>query len=172
MTRSKNDTVRWLEDVLEKEANIVVDPRIKRFGDETIRGVYGFFVNDVCVYIGKSESIYERMFCANGHLTGLRLNLTGKAVGEERPLQLTLIRAVKENEPIEVKIKEVALYFDDYSRDMQRLASVENNWIDDYQEQGQCLSQLPAGKLLKRSTWEEKKRVKEEEEERHDEKNT
>lgn len=167
MTRNTNHTVRWLEDELEEEANIVVDPRIKLSGDAAIRGVYGFFVNNACVYIGKSESIYGRMFDSTGHLTSLRLNLTGKAVSEERTLQLALIRAVKEKEPIQVKIEEVALGYKDYYRDMQRLASAENKWIDHYQKEGQCLSQLPAGKVLDRSTWEEQKRVKEEEEERH-----
>lgn len=63
-----------------------------------------------------------------------------------------------QKETIEIRILEKVNYkFDNYNRDMQRIASRENYYIDKYQEVGQCLHQRPEGSFILESIWNSKK---------------
>ena len=56
-------------------------------------------------------------------------------------------------------VESVPYYFDDYFKDVQRLASAENYWIDKYQGMDQCLEQVPEGKRPSMKAWEEMKQA-------------
>lgn len=137
----------------EYNGKIFVAERIKDENNH-IRGVYGIFVQDgngnsECVYIGRSESMYERMFI-QGHITALmKGNHSNSKLNE----------AMKKNDKtIHVEIlQEVPLVFDNYYKDAHRLAFAEYYWIYFYQGMNQCLEQLPEGKNIDLTTWENMK---------------
>ena len=52
---------------------------------------------------------------------------------------------------------EVPFIYDDYHKDMQRLASAENYHINKYQSIDQCLNQVPEGTKLTKNEWNEAK---------------
>ena len=52
MSANRNQNVRWALDHNFKIENKILN--------SVIRGVYGFFVGDECVYVGRSYSIYAR----------------------------------------------------------------------------------------------------------------
>lgn len=150
---NKNKSLAWL---LEQEAQdyIICDENIKKV--DGVRGIYGFFVvGDIkeCVYIGRASNIYSRMFSSGGHIPKLR--------NGTHPIPK--LRKAAENSKeskIEIRVlKEVPYVFDNYYRDMQRLASAENKCIDCYQEQGECLEQLPEGTKIKKEDWENEKAI-------------
>lgn len=108
---------------------------------ETIRGVYGIFADDECLYVGKSDSIAYRMFSANGHL-GASL-IKGKT--DKKTTRLVL-NALKKGRHVEVKIlEEVPIRGENMAKEMQELDSRESYYIDYYQNRGEALEQLPAG---------------------------
>lgn len=138
---NRNKSVKWAID----NGNIVIDEKIY---DEKIavRGIYGIFIENECVYVGRSNSIYGRMF-SSGHITMM-------AKGQHSVLAVN--KAIIENKAIYVKIlEEIPYKYDDYFKDVQRLASRENYYIDKYQKLDQCLSQVPEGTTLGQREWKE-----------------
>ena len=144
---NKNKSLAWLD----KQKKIILAEEIKDVNNP-IRGIYGIFVKDKemrCVYVGRTASIYQRMFSARGHITKLM---------NENHTNLQLMAAVQSGKEIVIKILEkVPFKFDNYYKDMQRLASAENKYIDIYQEQNQCLEQVPEGTRISEKEWEDMK---------------
>lgn len=149
MARS-NEGLAWLEN----QNKLFVQDRIKDASIQ-IRGIYGIFVKEKdkeeeCVYVGRSASIYGRTF-SQGHISNLM-----KKIIENKTSQRLLNAMDDENvEKIEIRIlDEVKLKFDNYYKDMQRLASRENYFIDKYQGKNQCLEQVPEGTSMTIEGWE------------------
>lgn len=72
-----------------------------------------------------------------------------------------LIQEALEDGAIEVGIEvleEVAYKWDNYYRDLQRLAYAEISWIEKYQRKGEALNQPPEGRWIRKDTWEKLKR--------------
>ena len=141
INNNKNEALTWLNE----RQNIYCDDNIK----ETlqIRGIYGFFIGEEkrCVYIGKTSSIYGRMFC-DGHIHKLMKNAHPN---------LQLSDAMNNGRKVEIRILlKVPYQFDDYHKDMQRLASAETFFIDFYQNQNHYLEQVPEGTKMKIEEWE------------------
>ncbi|CAM2992521.1 hypothetical protein HAHI6034_10555 [Hathewaya histolytica] len=144
---NKNKSLAWLDE----HKKITLDEAIKDVNNP-VRGIYGIFVKDEemrCVYVGRTSSIYQRMFSAEGHITKLM---------NENHTNLQLMAAVQSGKEIVIKILEkVPFKFDNYYKDMQRLASAENKYIDIYQEKNQCLEQVPEGTRISENEWEDMK---------------
>ena len=146
-----------LEDKMEKiPKKIKIDERIV---NNDIRGVYGVFSFDdnnkeeICYYIGRAVNIRSRFFNYKGHFTNFiwanKKNTVVEKIIEE---------ILSKNLTVKIKVLEEVLYeYDDYYKDMQRLASAECKYIDKYQEKNQALSQLPEGKWIKKEKWEKNK---------------
>lgn len=65
---------------------------------------------------------------------------------------------LKDKKQVKIKvIKEVPYEFDNYYRDMQRLAYEEYKVIEEYQNKNQALHQLPEGNWIKLNRWEDLK---------------
>lgn len=147
---NKNKTMLWLQTMSDR---IIVQNNIIDY-TQTIRGVYGIFVEDGekrCVYVGKSNNIYMRMFGGHGHLTKL---MKGLHTNTE------LKTAIFTNQKIYIDVLTYVPYiFDNYYKDMQRLASAENACIDYYQNLDQCLHQVPEGNAITEQQWQKKKQV-------------
>lgn len=152
--KNKNTTVKWLK----SKSNIFIDESILDYNNP-IRGVYGIFIdnkyeNKKCVYVGRSTNIYNRMFKYNhGHISKIKEN------------EHFISELNKVNEEIDVKVfveilEYVDLVFDDYYKDMQRLASAENFHINKYQSKNQCLNQVPEGTHMTKEEWNNKKNKK------------
>lgn len=123
---------------------------------DDIRGIYGIFSRkndeETCLYIGRAYSIVDRCFSYNGHITEYMHNndedgkLISKLINNSR----------KKNHIILIElIEEVEFQGDNYNRDMQRLVYAEYKNIEEYQEKGQCLNQLPEGNWIEKDKWEE-----------------
>lgn len=143
MKNNRNQSLAWVEE----QKNISVDAEIKKF-DSPVRGIYGILCGDEeeCVYVGRSLNIYSRMFKAYGHITQMMY-------GEHENKQLQ--NAVDTGQKIHIKLlDEVKYIFDNYYKDMQRLASRENYYIDLYQQNNQCLWQVPEGTSMTKEDWE------------------
>lgn len=148
MGTNENITLKWLNTQMKDK--IVVEEKILNYGNP-IRGVYGLFIIDdteeKCVYVGRASNIYSRMFCDDSsHLVELRKEICEKQ---------ELVNAMK-NTKQKIKIKilaEVPCLYDNYNKDMQRLASIENYYIDYYQSLNQCLEQRPDGSNMKEKIW-------------------
>lgn len=144
---NRNQTVRWVESQPEK---FIIEHRIMDY-QKQVRGIYGIFViaegKERCVYVGRSDNIYARMFKGRGHLVRLMKNCHSSK-------QLTVaLRNIEEKIHIRV-LKEIALEGDDYYKDMQRLASAECYFIDFYQkEEGNFLEQVPEGTQMTVEKW-------------------
>ena len=148
--KNTNASVKWLH----KKKNISIDERIEDINNP-VRGIYGIFIKDKskrdekkrCVYVGRSNSIYGRMFDSkNGHV----------AMIKEKQHFIPELNEASDNENIKVFIKileEVPLEFDNYYKDMQRLASAENYHINKYQGMDQCLNQVPEGCKMTKEYW-------------------
>lgn len=147
-----NCSVKWLQD----KPNIFIDERILDY-DNLVRGIYGIFIecrseNKKCVYVGRSTSIYSRIFDSEyGHIAKMKKN------------EHFISELNKASEDSEIKVfieilEQVHYEFDDYHKDMQRLASAENYYIDRYQSRNQCLNQVPEGTHMTKEQWEDKKR--------------
>lgn len=110
-----------------------------RIIEETdLRGVYVFFVGDECLYVGRSTSIYGRLFRNECHILNLR---NGLHVPK-------LVNSVKNKEKIYIRLIEEVNYIDEFcaAKNAQRLASRECYWIDYYQDLDMCLEQFPEGR--------------------------
>ncbi|MBX4266216.1 hypothetical protein [Clostridium estertheticum] len=148
-----NKSLAWSEN----QNKLFVEDRIKDASNQ-VRGIYGIFVKDKdkeeeCVYVGRSVSIYGRIF-SQGHMPNSRDEITKKRTSQR------LLNAIDDEnvEKIEIRIlEEVEFKFDNYYKDMQRLASAENYYIDLYQNKSQCLEQVPDGKNTSEKDWESMK---------------
>ena len=153
--QNKNQTVEWCL----QQKYIKLDNRLLQF-DPPVRGIYGIFIEDKgqkkCVYVGKAENLYNRMFKSDGHIVnikkGIHFNSQLKQALEQG--QEIIIEVLKE-----VPYKKGDISIEDYNRDMQNLASAEYYYIDFYQKMGECLWQLPEGKHLSFDEWCKKKEV-------------
>lgn len=138
-----NRNVKWLD----KIETLVIEEKI-RDSSQLVRCICGIFIrskSEEYVYVGRTTSIYERLFGSKGHITYLK-----KGIHFNEKLNT----AVKNNQEIEIRILETVPYiFDNYYKDIQRLASAENRWIDKFQSINQCLEQVPEGKMLSKELW-------------------
>ena len=134
---------------MSEKCKIIIDDKLIM----TQRGIYGFFIiskntedKESCVYIGKSEQLFER---AKQHkksiLSKTNINSFKRVDADEILIEIRLI------EPVKYK-------YDNYYKDAQRLASRENYCIDAYQEMNQCLEQVPEGKRPTIEVWEQLKK--------------
>lgn len=124
-----------------RKRKIFIPPEI--VSSEDIVGVYKIFAkkNDeyICLYIGKSTNIASRLLGSSGHIyMYLKNNLTN--------LVPQLIKKYL-NSGYEIEIKIIKIDYSDihFSRAAHRLACAEINEIVKYQNDGQCLEQLPEG---------------------------
>lgn len=147
--QNRNQTVEWCR----HQSYITLDNRLLQF-DPPVRGIYGIFIEDKglkkCVYVGKAENLYNRMFKSDGHIVnikkGIHFNSQLKQALEQG--QNIIIEVLEEVPSIKGDYTEAA-----YNCDMQRLASAEYHHIDFYQKKGECLWQLPEGKHLSFDEW-------------------
>ncbi|OOM09431.1 hypothetical protein [Clostridium saccharobutylicum] len=148
---NENHSVKWLH----AKENIFIDEKILDWHN-IVRGIYGIFIkcigeNKKCVYVGRSISIYDRMFNSeNGHIAKMK----------EKEHFISELNKASEDSQIKVFIEileEVDFEFDDYHKDMQRLASAENYYIDRYQSRNQSLNQVPEGTKMTKEEWEVRK---------------
>lgn len=132
---------------------IDIDPDIVAC-EETIRGIYGIFIcigsEEYCAYIGRANNMYHRFFTSersnDGHLVKIK---NGRCKNEKINSALS-----NENAIIRIKIlKKVPCQYDNYKKDMQRLAFAEYSYISEYQEKDQCLEQLPDGSNMREDVW-------------------
>ena len=147
--QNRNQTVEWCR----QQSYITLDNRLLQF-DPPVRGIYGIFIEDKgqekCVYVGKAENLYNRMFKSDGHIVAIRKGIH---------FIPQLNQAVEQGQDITIKVLQVVPYnkgdcsIEDYNRDMQNLASAEYYYIDFYQKMGECLWQLPEGKHLSYKEW-------------------
>ena len=147
--QNRNQTVEWCR----QQSYITLDNRLLQF-DPPVRGIYGIFIEDKgqkkCVYVGKAENLYNRMFKSDGHIVAIRKGIH---------FIPQLNQAVEQGQDITIKVLQVVPYnkgdcsIEDYNRDMQSLASAEYHHIDFYQNKGECLWQLPEGKHLSYKEW-------------------
>ncbi len=129
MGGNRNKNLKWALD-----HNFAIEDKIL---NSEIRGVYGFFVGDECVYVGRSYSIYARLF------KGPNCHIKKIIVGEHVP---KILAAMAEGQKVSVQVLiEVDKKNDHPAKDAQRLASAECYWIDYYQALDQCLEQYPQG---------------------------
>lgn len=144
---NENHSIKWLQDKL----NIFIDERILDY-HSIVRGIYGIFIecrseNKKCVYVGRSTSIYDRMFnSTDGHIAKMK----------RKEHFISELNKASEDSEIKVFIEileQVHFEFDDYNKDMQRLASAENYHIDRYQSRNQCLNQVPEGTKMTKEQW-------------------
>lgn len=150
MYSNLNHSVHWCSE----QDYITLDNEFMEV-NEFVRGIYGIFVETnekkVCVYVGKSECLYDRMFGSKGHVTRLRY-------GKHSNLALNKAKLNQNNISIEV-LEIVDCEYEDFALDMQKLDSRECHYIDLYQAKGQCLEQIPAGiRPEVKYRWEENKR--------------
>ena len=147
--QNRNQTVEWCR----QQSYITLDNRLLQF-DPPVRGIYGIFIEDKgqekCVYVGKAENLYNRMFKSDGRIVAIRIGIH---------FIPQLNQAVEQGQDITIKVLQVVPYnkgdcsIEDYNRDMQSLASAEYHHIDFYQNKGECLWQLPEGKHLSFDEW-------------------
>ena len=145
-------------ELLPKE--ILIDEKII---NSNIRGVYEIFSCDVdnknenCYYIGRAADIRSRFFDAGGHFHNFIWSKSDKQITMK--IVENLIKDIlKDKKQVKIKvIKEVPYEFDNYYRDMQRLAYEEYKVIEEYQNKNQALHQLPEGNWIKLNRWEDLK---------------
>ena len=143
--QNRNQTVEWCL----QQSYITLDNRLLQF-DPPVRGIYGIFIEDKgqkkCVYVGKAENLYNRMFKSDGHIVNIKKGIHFNS-------------QLKQGQNIIIEVLEEVPYnkgdcsIEDYNRDMQSLASAEYHHIDFYQNKGECLWQLPEGKHLSFDEW-------------------
>lgn len=151
---NRNESFNWLQD----KPNFFVDEKILNY-NSPIRGIYGIFIKNKnedkkCVYVGRSTNIYYRIFNSySGHISNIKKK------------EHFISELNEANEDVDIKVfvevlEEVTFEFDNYHKDMQRLASAENYYIDRYQSRNQCLNQVPEGTHMTLKEWENKKEEK------------
>lgn len=128
--RNRNQNIKWA-----LNNGILIDNEI--INDADLRGIYGIFVQDECVYVGRASSFYSRFFMGDCHILRIRnCNHVPK-----------LIDGYKQSKRIEIKILEKVSDLGEHpAKEAQRLASRECYWIDFYQAKDQCLEQYPEGR--------------------------
>lgn len=145
---NRNLTYKWWKK--EMVNKIVVSKEILDCKNP-IRGIYGIFIREkediYCAYVGRANNIYRRFFSDDGHL--VEIKKSGKCKNKKMMEALTNEAAI-----IEIKVlEEVKCQYDDYNKDMQRLAFAEYYHISKYQELNQCLEQLPDGRNMDKDDW-------------------
>lgn len=126
---NRNQNIRWA-----RENGIRVEGKIMENRD--IRGIYGIFVQEECVYVGRSNNIYSRIFMAKGHIQKIRYKQHVRK----------LLLGIEAHKEISIKVlEEVLLIGDHKAKDAQRLNSRECYWIDYFQAKDECLEQFPEG---------------------------
>ena len=148
MRPNVNHTLKWFN--TEQKNKILIEQQILDC-NKPIRGVYGIFIvngtEERCAYVGRATNIYARMFTGDdAHLVKLR-----KEICENQEIN-NAMRNDKEKIKIKVLDKVPCLY-DNYNKDMQRLASKESYHIDYFQNLNQCLEQRPDGGNMKEEIW-------------------
>lgn len=148
--KNRNMTFKWWENHMSNKiliAKDIIDCK------NPVRCFYGIFVKNkeesYCAYIGRANNIYKRLFSGpKGHLVNIK---KGTCKNEK------LRRALKDDGSIiEIKIIEIInCQYDNYYKDMQRLAFAEYYYISKYQELNQCLEQLPDGSNMNKSVWDD-----------------
>ena len=149
---NKNQTLKWYTE----QSDIILDDALLQYAPP-VRGIYGVFLGhnipEFCVYVGKAENLYNRMFTDDGHLVRIRKGChTNPKLNE----------ALEKGQKVFIRLLEEVPYEKgncteaDYNRDMQKLASAENKHIDFFQGRGECLWQLPEGKHLSYEDWRNK----------------
>ena len=134
-----NQNIQWAD-----SNNITYDPIIYTHGQEVseIRAVYCITKiskdhEETCLYVGRSNSIYGRVFIGDCHIARMRN-------GTHIP---SVQQAIQNKEHLHIKILELVPLLNDHpAKDAQRLASRENYWIDYYQNLNMCLEQYPEGR--------------------------
>lgn len=127
---NRNRNIKWAD-----ENGIAVDPSI--VNNVKQRGIYGIFVEDECVYVGRSTQLYSRVFKSEGHIQKLRY----------RQHVSKLLDGLDNHKPIRIEVLEEVPEVGDYkAKDAQRLNSRESHWLDYYQARNQCLEQYPEGR--------------------------
>lgn len=151
-----SQTLIWLKEQ-ESIGKIIIDNDIKNTNNP-IRGIYGVFSEDNCLYVGRTISIYDRLFGGKGHLAKLKYIVEKDGIENEKNfVPIALFQAIKEGKQVSIKILErVPLQLDNYNKDMQRLASAENKYVNYYQQKDQCLNQLPDGYNMQKNNWQVK----------------
>lgn len=148
---NRNLTYKWWKD--EKANKIVIEKEILDL-ENPIRGIYGIFIREkedvYCAYVGRANNIYHRFFSSSGNNPGHLFKLKRGDYKNEKMKQAL----EKEDAIIEIKVlEEVKCQYDDYYKDMQRLAFAEYYHISKYQELNQCLEQLPDGRNMDKNAW-------------------
>ena len=152
---NKNETYNWWRNT--KKDKIVIADEILDWKNP-IRGIYGIFIKEnedtYCAYVGRANNIYLRFFSSSGGASG---HLVKIMKSDNDCGNIKLEEALKnENAIIEIKVlEEVKCQYDNYNKDMQRLAFAECYHISKYQELDQCLEQLPDGSNMNKDIWDD-----------------
>lgn len=147
---NKNLTYKWWKNTMADK--IVIEKKILDW-ENPIRGIYGIFTREneavYCAYVGRANNIYNRFFSSKGN-PGHLVKIKNNNYKNEKVKQALEKKAVI----IEIKVlEEVKCQYDDYYKDMHRLAFAEYNHIRKYQELNQCLEQLPDGRNMNKDVW-------------------
>ncbi|WP_097014308.1 hypothetical protein [Anaerocolumna aminovalerica] len=146
-----------IEEIQKAKDNSITVPKELNNRD-VIRGIYGIFSqkNDekICLYIGRSYSIADRLFGSAGHITMYNNDNYEKLVPK------LILDSINNGCCITIEILEVVEYEgDNYYRDMQRLAYAEIRLIEEYQEKNECLKQLPEGTWISEDNWNKRYKI-------------
>ena len=118
---------------------IIIDPAIH----ENVRGVYSLWTNEECIYVGKAIDIMSRIVT---HFTSIKWLSGGHKVKDVPKHIKVLSDSFNKGNKIYVKLeKKVDYEYDNYFRDLHRLAFQEYSIIEEYQKKGWCLFQQPEG---------------------------
>ena len=90
---NKNENLKWAI-----ENDIYIEPQILDYSN---RGVYGIFVEDECVYIGRATSLYRRIFQSRGHVRKMRYS---EHVSK-------LMQGLQDKKKISIKVLEIVKNF-------------------------------------------------------------
>lgn len=130
-------TLVWLE---ENHDLIEIDSAIK----ENVRGIYSFWTEKKCIYVGKAIDILSRLEEHFEKIKWLSLDIPLK---DDAPKYIKVLTdSFTNGNKIYVKLEQKVDYvYDNYFRDLHRLAYQEYSIIEKYQEKGWCLYQKPEG---------------------------
>lgn len=146
-----------IEEIQKAKDNSITVP--KEFNNrDVIRGIYGIFSEKddekICLYIGRSYSIADRLFGSGGHITMYNNDNYEKLVPK------LILDSINNGCCISIEVLEVVKYKgDNYYRDMQRLAYAEIRLIEEYQEKKECLRQLPEGTWISEDNWNKRYKI-------------
>ena len=144
-------------------SEILID---KKIINSNIRGVYGIFScdknkkNKHCHYIGRAADIRSRFFDVGGHFNNFIWENTSNKQMSMKITENIIKDILKGGKLVKIEvIKEVPYQFDNYYRDMQRLAYEEYKVIEEYQVKNEALHQLPEGNWIKPCKWQRLKNI-------------